>query len=80
MGQGSGGSAASLMALSSEGRNNNGVVALSGTALSPGAVRNNSEKQTKQLAKRTGCPESPIESLVLCLRKLPVEKIILVKT
>ncbi|CAH0399091.1 unnamed protein product [Chilo suppressalis] len=76
MGQGSGGSAASLMALSSEGRSSDGVVALSGTALSPGAVRTDPAKHAQELAKRTGCPETPVERLVLCLKKLPPEQII----
>lgn len=78
MGQGSGGSAASVMALSSEGRNSQGVVALSGTALSPGTIRPDPAKHTRQLAKRTGCPETPVERLVLCLRKQSAEKIVLV--
>lgn len=76
MGQGSGGSAASVMALSSEGRSNHGVVALSGTALSPGTVRSEPDKHARQLAKHTGCPETPVERLVLCLRKMSVDKIV----
>lgn len=76
MGQGSGGSAASLMALSSEGRSAKGVAALSGTPLSPGAVRPDPAKYAKELAKRTSCPEKPVESLVNCLRKMPAEKIV----
>lgn len=76
MGQGSGGSAASLMALSSEGRNAKGVAALSGTPLSPGAVRQDPAKYAKELANRTNCPEKPVESLVNCLRKMPAEKIV----
>nr|AQY62718.1 carboxylesterase [Cnaphalocrocis medinalis] len=77
MGQGSGGSAASVMALSSEGRSNQGVVALSGTALSPGTIRSDPGKHSRQLAKHTGCPETPVERLVLCLRKLSAQKIVL---
>lgn len=76
MGQGSGGSAASLMALSSEGRSPKGVAALSGTPLSPGAVRQDPAKYAKELAKRTNCPEKPVERLVNCLRKMPAEKIV----
>lgn len=76
MGQGSGGSAASLMALSSEGRSATGVAALSGTPLSPGAVRQDPAKYAKELAIRTKCPEKPVESLVNCLRKMPAEKIV----
>ncbi|XP_028161955.1 liver carboxylesterase 2-like [Ostrinia furnacalis] len=76
MGQGSGGSAASVMALSSEGRSSHGVVALSGTALSPGTVRSEPDKHARQLAKQTGCPETPVETLVNCLRKLSIDKIV----
>nr|QLI62128.1 carboxylesterase 16 [Streltzoviella insularis] len=76
MGQGSGGSAASLLALSGEGRNAAGVIALSGTPLSPGAVRNDPAKHATELANRTGCPSKPAERLLICLRKLPIEKII----
>ncbi|CAG9787349.1 unnamed protein product [Diatraea saccharalis] len=76
MGQGSGGSAASLMALTSQGRTSDGVVALSGTALSPGAIRKDPSKYTKELAKRTDCPETPIERLVICLKQRPAEEII----
>lgn len=78
MGQGSGGSAASLMALSSEGRSARGVAALSGTPLSTGAVRPDPAKYAKDLANRTGCPEKPVERLLKCLRQLPTEKIVLV--
>lgn len=76
MGQGSGGSAASLMALSGESRSAKGVAALSGTPLSPGAVRLDPAKYAKELAAKTGCPEEPVESLVNCLRKMPAEKIV----
>ncbi|KAJ2947375.1 hypothetical protein O0L34_g17142 [Tuta absoluta] len=77
MGQGSGGSAASLLALSNEGRTATGLAALSGTPLSPGAVRPDPAKFAKELAKRTNCPESPAIRLVNCLKKLPMEKIVL---
>ncbi|XP_061704438.1 carboxylesterase 4A isoform X2 [Cydia pomonella] len=77
MGQGSGGSAASLMAMSSEGRAATGVIALSGTPLSPGAVRTDPASHAKALAKETNCPESPPERLILCLRSIPAEKIVL---
>lgn len=80
MGQGSGGSAASLLALSPEGRSAAGVAALSGTPLSPGAVRPDPEKHASALANHTGCPDKPAERLVMCLRKLPVEKLVLVST
>lgn len=77
MGQGSGGSAASLLALSPQGRAARGVVALSGAPLSPGAVRRDPLRQARDLAARTGCPPEPAEQLVACLRALPVEKIIM---
>ncbi|KAM3967092.1 carboxylesterase clade H, member 1 [Aphomia sociella] len=77
MGQGSGASAASLLALSPEDRSSKGVAALSGAPLSPGAVRANPEKHAEELAERTNCPPRPIERLVLCLRALPAEKIIM---
>lgn len=76
MGQGSGGSAASLLALSSEGRSAKGVAALSGTPLSPGAIRPDPAQHARALANRTGCPETPAERLLKCLRQLPIEKII----
>ncbi|XP_026746804.1 liver carboxylesterase 4-like isoform X2 [Trichoplusia ni] len=76
MGQGSGGSAASLMAMSPEGRSASGVAALSGTPLSPGAVRPDPAKHAEALAERTGCPKAPAESLLICLRKLPVEELV----
>ncbi|XP_049870654.1 carboxylesterase 4A [Pectinophora gossypiella] len=76
MGQGSGGSAASLMALSNEGRSATGVAALSGAPLSPGAVKPDPAKYAKELAKRTGCPDDPAERLIRCLRELPMEKIV----
>nr|WGO51728.1 putative antennal esterase CXE32 [Ectropis grisescens] len=77
MGQGSGGSAASLLALSPEGRSATGVAAMSGTPLSPGAVRPDPQKHASALANATGCPSAPAERLVLCLRKMPVEKVVL---
>lgn len=79
MGQGSGGSAASLVALSGEGRSAKGVAALSGTPLSPGAVRPDPAKYAKELAVKTSCPEKPVERLVNCLRKMPAEKIVEVR-
>lgn len=76
MGQGSGGSAASLMAMSPEGRSATGVAALSGAPLSPGTVRPDPAKHAEALAERTGCPKKPAESLLICLRQLPVEKLV----
>ncbi|KAF9790244.1 hypothetical protein SFRURICE_010904 [Spodoptera frugiperda] len=76
MGQGSGGSAASLMAMSPEGRSATGVAALSGAPLSPGAVRPDPAKHAEAVAERTGCPKKPAESLLKCLRQLPVEKLV----
>ncbi|XP_059053509.1 carboxylesterase 5A [Achroia grisella] len=76
MGQGSGASAASVLSLSPEDRSSKGVAALSGAPLSPGAVRSNPEKYAEELATRTNCPSKPVERLALCLRALPVEKII----
>ncbi|XP_013161548.1 PREDICTED: carboxylesterase 3 [Papilio xuthus] len=77
MGQGSGASAASILGLSPEGRSAAGVAALSGTPLSPGAVRSDPDAHAKELAERTGCPHKPAERLMQCLKKIPVEKIIL---
>lgn len=76
MGQGSGASAASMLSLSPEDRSSKGVAALSGAPLSPGAVRTSPEKHAEDLAARTNCPSKPVERLALCLRALPVEKII----
>ncbi|XP_047531507.1 carboxylesterase 5A [Vanessa atalanta] len=78
MGQGSGGSAASLLALSPEGRSATGVAALSGAPLSPGAIRDDPNKHAETLAEKTGCPKAPAEQLLICLRKIPAEKIVLV--
>lgn len=78
MGQGSGGSAASLLSLSPEGRSATGVVALSGAPLSPGAITEDPNKRAEVMAERTGCPKAPAERLIMCLRKIPLEKIILV--
>lgn len=78
MGQGSGASAASLLAMSPEGRSATGVVALSGTPLSPGAIKPDPAKHAENIAERTGCPKKPAESLLICLRQLPHEKIVLV--
>ncbi|XP_037303127.1 acylcarnitine hydrolase [Manduca sexta] len=77
MGQGSGGSAASLFAMSPEGRSATGVAALSGAPLSPGAVRPQPEKHADTIAERTGCPKSPAESLMKCLRQMTTEKIVM---
>ncbi|CAB3235416.1 unnamed protein product [Arctia plantaginis] len=77
MGQGSGASAASLLAMSPEGRSATGVAALSGTPLSPGAIRPDPAKHADTIAERTGCPKTPAESLLICLRQLPHEKIVL---
>lgn len=76
MGQGSGGSAASLLSLSPEGRSATGVAALSGAPLSPGAVKEHPKRHAETLAEKTGCPKEPAERLLLCLRKMPVEKIV----
>lgn len=78
MGHGSGGSAASLMALSPEGRSATGVAALSGAPLSPGAVRENPYKHAEALSEKTSCPKAPPEKLLNCLKSLPAEKIIMV--
>lgn len=78
MGHGSGGSAASLLALSPEGRSATGVAALSGTPLSPGAVRSDPKQHASALANQTGCPTEPPERLVLCLRQMPMEKVVMV--
>lgn len=80
MGQGSGGSAASLLALSPEGRSFTGVAALSGAPLSPGAIRDDPNRHAEALAEKTGCPKAPAERLLLCLRKIPAEKIVQVKS
>ncbi|XP_032515898.2 carboxylesterase 5A [Danaus plexippus] len=77
MGHGSGGSAASLMALSPEGRSATGVAALSGAPLSPGAVRENPYKHAEALSEKTSCPKAPPEKLLNCLKSLPAEKIIM---
>ncbi|VVC90666.1 unnamed protein product [Leptidea sinapis] len=81
MGQGSGGRAASLMGLSKEtpreGRDATGVAALSGAPLSPGVVNSDPNKHAVELAERTACPKEPPERLVLCLKKLPAEKIVI---
>ncbi|CAK1543895.1 unnamed protein product [Leptosia nina] len=80
MGQGSGGRTASLLGLSGEtpreSRSATGVAALSGAPLSPGAVKSDPKKHAEEIAERTGCPKQPAERLLLCLRKLPAEKII----
>lgn len=78
MGQGSGGSAASLLAMSPEGRSATGVAALSGAPLSPGAVRPDPAKHADTIAEKTGCPKKPAERLLICLRKMPVEKLVMV--
>lgn len=76
-GHGSGGSAASLVGLTPEGRSA-GVVALSGAPLSPGAVRNETQvvDHSEAVAEKTGCPKAPPERLIMCLRQLPMEKIV----
>lgn len=80
MGQGSGGSAASLMALSHEGRQGaRGVAALSGAPLSANAVRADPEKHAEEMARATGCPTEPAERLIACLRKLSMEEIVNVR-
>lgn len=78
MGQGSGGSAASVLSMTRAGRDATGVAALSGTPLSPGAVRSDPASHADAVAEQTGCPKRPAERLVKCLRKMPAEKIILV--
>ncbi|XP_034828384.1 cocaine esterase [Maniola hyperantus] len=76
-GHGSGGSAASLVGLTPEGRSA-GVVALSGAPLSPGAIRNDTQivSHAEAVAEKTGCPKAPPERLIMCLRMLPMEKIV----
>lgn len=77
MGQGSGGTAASLLAMSKTRKSDvTGVVALSGAPLSPGAVRKDPARHAGLLAERTRCPKAPAEALLNCLRKLPVEVIV----
>lgn len=79
MGQGSGGSAASLMALAGEGRAPRGLAALSGAPLSPSAVRPDAGRHARSLASETNCPKAPAERLLACLRKMPSEQIVKVK-
>lgn len=80
MGQGSGGSAASLMALSRDGREGaRGVAALSGAPLSASAVRADPDKHAREMARVTGCPPRPPERLIACLRKLSMEDIVNVR-
>ncbi|XP_023943805.1 carboxylesterase 3 [Bicyclus anynana] len=76
-GHGSGGSAASVVGLTPEGRSAR-VVALSGAPLSPGTVRNETQtvEHSEAVAEKTGCPKAPPERLIMCLRNLPMEKIV----
>ncbi|XP_063234120.1 carboxylic ester hydrolase [Bacillus rossius redtenbacheri] len=76
-GQGSGGSIATLMTLSSF---TNGsvsrVAALSGTPLSSFAVDKSPAATGRSVAESNGCPETPALEMVRCLQALPVEKLV----
>nr|CAD7432931.1 unnamed protein product [Timema monikensis] len=54
----------------------NGLVALSGSALSSFAVDHDPLATGQDLARRNNCPESPVLDMVRCLQELPVETLV----
>nr|CAD7570993.1 unnamed protein product [Timema californicum] len=76
-GQGSGASSAILLSLSNLTKGLlNGLVALSGSALSSFAVDHDPLATGQDLARRNNCPESPVLDMVRCLQELPVETLV----
>ena len=53
-----------------------GVMAMSGSALSAFAIDNNPLATGRELAKKNGCPDSPVTEMVKCLQELPVSVLI----
>lgn len=53
-----------------------GVLAMSGSALSAFAIDHNPLATGRELAKKNGCPETPVLEMVKCLQELPVSSII----
>lgn len=53
-----------------------GVIAMSGTAVSPGAVDDRSVNRAHELAEQQGCPTTSVITMVRCLQNVPAEGII----
>ena len=54
----------------------NGVVAMSGSAVSPNAVDQKPKEASSELADLVGCPSTPALQLVRCLQQVKVEDLV----
>ncbi|KAK6633316.1 hypothetical protein RUM44_003917 [Polyplax serrata] len=81
MGQGSGASSAVFMGLSNvtQGRTR-GMIAMSGSPLSPFAIDDKPQERSKRLAEKNGCPTTSTIEMVKCLRELSAEKLVAAET
>lgn len=77
MGQGTGASSAMMMGLSPMTQDNvKGIVAMSGSALSPNAVDEKPMDATDELAVQLGCPLKPHLAMVRCMQEAPADEIV----
>lgn len=77
MGQGTGASSAMMMGLSPMTQDNvKGIVAMSGSALSPNAVDAEPLDATDELAIQLGCPTQPHLAMVRCMQEAPADQIV----
>lgn len=53
-----------------------GVIAMSGTAVSPGAVDDKSARKAFELAEQQGCPTTAVITMIRCLQNVPADSII----
>lgn len=77
MGQGTGASSAMMMGLSPMTQDNvKGIVAMSGSALSPNAVDQRPQDAADELAVQLGCPTKPHLAMVRCMQEAPADQIV----
>ncbi|XP_025830313.1 neuroligin-2-like isoform X2 [Agrilus planipennis] len=77
MGHGSGASSAMLMALNKVAKGYaNGVIALSGTAVSNWAMDDDPNGVARELAETQGCPTTSALAMIKCLQSIPAQNII----
>ncbi|KAF5274800.1 hypothetical protein FQR65_LT00383 [Abscondita terminalis] len=77
MGHGSGASSAVLVALNEVAKGyTNGVIALSGTAISNSAIDGDPQTTIKEIADIQGCPTAAVLPMIKCLQSIPAQRII----
>lgn len=57
-----------------------GMIAMSGSPLSPFAIDDKPQERSKRLAEKNGCPTTSTIEMVKCLRELSAEKLVAAET